>query len=192
MMNKVASGFAFILGLGIGSFITYKYVKDIYENIAQEEIDSVKEAYAEKVKALNNDISIEEKKKKANDAKNKPDISEYVAKIKENGYTNYSNISQEEDEVKRPYIISPEEYGDDEEYETLSFTYYSDGVLTDENDEVITHPESLVGSDYESHFGEYEDDSVFVRNEDRKVDVEILMDYRTYQEVLGNNPHLEG
>ena len=65
-------------------------------------------------------------------------------------------------------------------YETESLTYYSDGVLTDEYDNPIEDIERLVGSDALTHFGEYEDDSVFVRNDDLKTDFEILKDYAKY------------
>lgn len=192
MKNSVITGFSFLLGMGIGAYVTYMYVKDMYAEIAQEEINSVKEAYIKKTKNLQRDVITEdEKKEKVDEAKNKPDISEYAAKLKENGYTNYSEISQEDNDVEVPYVIAPEDYGENDEYETISLTYYSDGVLTDEDDEVITNPGKLVGEDFVSHFGDYEDDSVFIRNDDRKIDFEILMDYRTYQDVLKAKPHLE-
>lgn len=192
MKNSVITGFSFLLGMGIGAYVTYMYVKDMYAEIAQEEINSVKEAYAEKTKNLQRDVITEdEKKEKVDEAKNKPDISEYAAKLKESGYINYSEISQEDNDVEVPYVIAPEDYGENDEYETISLTYYSDGVLTDEDDEVITNPGKLVGEDFVSHFGDYEDDSVFIRNDDRKIDFEILMDYRTYQDVLKAKPHLE-
>ena len=193
MKNSVITGFSFLLGMGIGAYVTYMYVKDMYAEIAQEEINSVKEAYIKKAKNLQKDVITEdEKKEKVDKAKNKHDISEYTAKLKESGYTNYSEISQEDNDVEVPYVIAPEDYGENDEYETISLTYYSDGVLTDEDDEVITNPGELVGRDFASHFGDYEDDSVFIRNDDRKIDFEILMDYRTYQDVLKAKPHLEG
>lgn len=192
MKNSVITGFSFLLGMGIGAYVTYMYVKDMYAEIAQEEINSVKEAYIKKAKNLQKDVITEdEKKEKVDKAKNKPDISEYAAKLKESGYINYSEISQEDNDVEVPYVIAPEDYGENDEYETISLTYYSDGVLTDEDDEVITNPGELVGRDFASHFGDYEDDSVFIRNDNRKIDFEILMDYRTYQDVLKAKPHLE-
>ena len=192
MKNSVITGFSFLLGVGIGAYVTYMYVKDMYAEIAQEEINSVKEAYAEKAKNIQRDVIKEdEKKEKADKAKNKLDISEYAAKIKESGYTNYSELSQEDNDVEVPYVIAPEDYGENDEYETISLTYYSDGVLTDEDDKVITNLGELVGKDFASHFGDFEDDSVFIRNDERKIDFEILMDYRTYQDVLKAKPHLE-
>lgn len=192
MKNSVITGFSFLLGMGIGAYVTYMYVKDMYAEIAQEEINSVKEAYIKKTKNLQKDVITEdENKEKVDKAKNKTDISEYAVKLKESGYTNYSEISQEDNDVEVPYVIAPEDYGENDEYETISLTYYSDGVLTDEDDEVITNPGELVGRDFASHFGDYEDDSVFIRNDNRKIDFEILMDYRTYQDVLKAKPHLE-
>lgn len=46
----------------------------------------------------------------------------------------------------------------------------------------------LLGIDSLNHFGEYEDDSVFVRNDARKCDYEILLDQRTYSEVAEDMP----
>ena len=195
MKNSVITGFSFLLGIGIGAYVTYMYVKDMYAEIAQEEINSVKEAYIKKAKNLQKDVITEDEKKEKVDKvknKNKSDISEYAAKLKESGYTNYSEISQEDNDMEVPYVIAPEDYGENDEYETISLTYYSDSVLTDEDDEVIINPGELVGEDFTSHFGDYEDDSVFIRNDDRKIDFEILMDYRTYQDVLKTKPHLEG
>ena len=71
----------------------------------------------------------------------------------------------------------------------ISLTYYADGVLADENDEVIEDVEDAVGIDSLNRFGEYEDDSVFVRNDARKCDYEILLDQRTYSEVVEDMPH---
>ncbi len=43
------------------------------------------------------------------------------------------------------------------------------------------------------HFGEYEDDSVFVRNEENMCDYEILLDQRNFSELTGAEPfHMEG
>lgn len=82
-----------------------------------------------------------------------------------------------------PYVISPDEFGQDESYETISLTYYADGVLADDDDEMVEDVENLVGFDSLNHFGEYEDDSVFVRNDRLKCDYEILLDHRKYTDV---------
>lgn len=83
----------------------------------------------------------------------------------------------------RPYIISPEEFGENPYYDTISLTYYSDKVLTDEDDIEIEDVDGLIGEDSLNHFGEYEDDSVFVRNDELQTDYEILLDERAYYDI---------
>ena len=77
----------------------------------------------------------------------------------------------------RPYVISPDIFGDNPDYNKVSLTLYSDGVLTDEDDHVINpgRIDDLIGEESLEHFGEYEEDSVFVRNEARMTDYEILL-----------------
>ena len=175
----------FMAGLTIGSAATWLCLKKRYEQIAQEEIDSVKAVFAEKNK---------DNKIKADQAKLKPDLINYAAKLAEEGYTNYAstnnkNVKEEKvNMVEKPYIISPEEFGDFDEYTKLSLTYYSDGVLADENDEIVDDIDETVGADFADHFGEYEDDSVFVRNDRLKCDYEILRDNRSYSDVTGRYP----
>ena len=61
--------------------------------------------------------------------------------------------------------------------------YYADGVLADDFDVVIDDVENTVGEDSLTHFGEYEDDSVFVRNDERELDYEILKDMRRFEDI---------
>ena len=72
---------------------------------------------------------------------------------------------------KKPYVIAPEEFGEEYEYDTISLTYYSDRVLTDDDDEIVEDVEDVVGFESLESFGEYEDDSVFVRNDRLKCDL---------------------
>ena len=87
---------------------------------------------------------------------------------------------------EKPYVISPDEFGEFEDYEKISLIYYNDGVLTDENNEIVDDINEIVGEDSLKHFGEYEEDSVFVRNDKLKCDYEILYDLRKYKNVSDN------
>ena len=62
-------------------------------------------------------------------------------------------------------------------------------ILTDEDDEIVEDIEDKIGFDALSHFGEYEEDSVFVRNDRIKCDYEILLDQRKYSEVEHYNEY---
>lgn len=194
----------FLAGATVGAAGAWFYCKRYYEQIAQEEIDSVKAAFAErKPDALKNakkdfeEGSNESNKQKADMAKLKPDLVNYAAKLQEQGYTNYSNIGEqndikkkdEEDEtvVDGPYVIPPEEYGVGS-YTTISLTYYSDGILADDEDERVENIEDTVGADFAEHFGDYEEDSVHIRNDRRRCDYEICRDNRTFAAVAGVYP----
>ena len=187
-MNKL--NFAmFVIGAAIGSVTTWLYLKKHYEKITQEEIDSVKAAFADRKPVLNLTKEKDEQddnQNKADFAKLKPDLIKYAAKLQEEGYTNYTehsnkNINEEKDKpmTDKPYVISPDEYGeyeDDDEssYDLISLSYYSDGVLADDDDDVIENTDDIVGKDFADHFGEYEEVSVYIRNDRLKCDYEIL------------------
>lgn len=171
---------SFVAGAAIGSLVTFIFVKTKYERIAQEEIDSVKEVYS-KTKERTQELR-EELRDDKTDFVDKPEyidekeVGAYNGIIEHSGYSKYSD---------RPYTLRPEEFGDLDEYELISLTHYSDGVLTDDNDDKMEDDEidDTVGADYAEHFGEYEDDSVFVRNDRLKCDFEILYDKRKYSEL---------
>lgn len=75
-------------------------------------------------------------------------------------------------------IITPDEFGSDPEYDTVSWEYYAgNAVLTDERgDRVDDFP-----IDVSMHFGEYEEDVVYCRNYRLKLDYEIIRIEEFYQ-----------
>ncbi len=198
-MNKKGTiAITFIIGVGVGIIGTRLFFKKKYEQIAQEEIDSVKESYLTRktmetvgrkiIKGFKDgvDSSINQ------NIDDPSDIQEYRSILKEHGYIDYSQRNEEKKEdafVDKPYVIPPEEFGEYEEYERISLTYYSDGVLAEENDEEVDDVDEVIGVESLTHFGEYEDDSVFVRNDRLKCDYEILLDHRKYTDVVKQTPH---
>ena len=139
------TGFAmFLAGATVGAAATWLCLRRYYEQIAQEEIDSVKAAFAER-KPVNTNIAKNEKSNekqkenqhKADIAKLKPDLVNYAAKLQEEGYTNYTEHSKKNTEEKKddpmpnePYVISPDNYGENDNYTQISLVYYAgDGVL---------------------------------------------------------------
>lgn len=194
----------FLAGATVGAAGAWFYCKRYYEQIAQEEIDSVKAAFAgRKPDVLKNarkdfdENSNDSNKQKADMAKLKPDLVNYAAKLQEHGYTNYSNIGDQNDIKKKnkedetvvdePYVIPPEEFANSD-YTTISLTYYSDGILADDEDERVENIEDTVGADFAEHFGDYEKDCVHVRNDRRRCDYEICRDNRTFAAVAGVYP----
>lgn len=176
VLNKV---FIFAVGAAIGSAVTWKIIKTKYEKIANDEIESIKEHYRKKL-----GTTIVEKTEDENIEEQQKEFERYNDLLDENGYRNYSikkdeKEKEENKDMSGPYVISPDIY-DTEDYETESLNYYADGVLTDMYDNIIDDVEGMIGEESLNHFGEYEDDSVFVRNDERKIDYEILLDSDNY------------
>lgn len=188
MNNTLNKLFIFAAGAAVGSAVTWKLVKTKYEQIAREEIKSVKEVFGRGHRTEANPVdeaAIVEDEEEC-DATTE-EIAEYEKLVDSNGYRNYSTKKnterEEEEDVDKPYVISPEEFDENDDYEVATLTYYADKVLTDEHDNIIEDVESMVGEDSLNHFGEYEDDSVFVRNDRTKTDYEILADSRRFCEI---------
>ena len=178
MNNTLSKILIFAAGAAIGSAITWKFVKTKYEQIANEEIESVKEFFG---RGKNKGEESEEVYEVFADG-----VLKEVEKIcEENGYTNYSNTKKEEEEmdIDAPYVIAPEEFGELDDYETETLTYYKDKVLADDWDNKIENVDDLVAAESLTHFGEYEEDSVYVRNDTTKTDYEILLDERNFSDV---------
>lgn len=179
MNNMLKNIFVFAFGAALGSAVTWKIVKTKYEQIAQEEIDSVKEVFGKKFEPKTTEPKPYEK----------PDLSEYVKRLNEVGYSDpHANKEEGGSEVKdRPYVITPEEFGEADGYDAVSLIYYADGVLTDDWNEKIEDVDGTVGLDSLNHFGEYEDDSVYVRNDRLKTEYEILLDVKNYEDVVNSS-----
>lgn len=186
---------SFVAGAAIGSVVTWQLLKTKYEQIAQEEIDSMKEFFAEKKKEDELERKSEDQDPDGNETP-KEERKEMIIVSKEIAnkydYTAHSSTEKKEEEeedmndVNEPYVIPPEEYGEYMDYEQIELTYFQDGVLTDENYIPIDDIEGTVGIGFEDHFGEYEDDSVYVRNDVRRCEYEILADERNFSDVVAN------
>ena len=211
MNNKVFGTILFTAGAVIGSLVTWKVVKTKYEDIAHEEIDSVKEEYTRLMVSM---------KKKLNDSatykddNNEDDESEKnTDNIDDSIMTNYNEIvksyrSSDEEEnnqnekegeekeedndgvsyMEAPYVISPDDFGSIPGYNVEPLDYFADGILADGWGVELDIAETI-GEDAVNHFGDYDDDVVYVRNEQTKLEYEVTRDPRTYAEAVRTNPN---
>lgn len=209
-MNKTVIGIiSFAAGAAIGSVATLMSIKNKYEQIAKEEIEEVREVYMNAIRKTKDVDDEHEESAHVNEAPKVAELKSYKDVMNESGYINYGNITEAEveemvkektkeiveecndilkkteDKVNKnkPYVIHPDDFGDD--YNTITLVYYKDDVVTTyDTGEVLTDKEveDLVGEESLSHFGEYEEDSVFVRNDARKIDYEILRSEETYSD----------
>lgn len=204
----------FAAGAAIGSAVTWKYVKDKYERIMQEDFEQrrydgnkndSKESY-DIPKNEPTEENTEEVERKEGLGISLSDYNSLASNYKGDNpqKTNYTAYTRKEKQY--PYLaekdkqrleannvdiesiesILPDEYGEYMSYEQITLVLYADGVMADEDDNIITDPEELLGDDYEDHFGENDDpDTCYFRNHKIKAEYEVIKDERTFKEVIG-------
>lgn len=195
MTNNIKYFASFLFGTAVGVAVSWKILKTKYEQIAQEEIDSVKEVFSKRNKETAeflNDAAktLSEIKEEIDEepSEKSEGIIDYSGMCRDFGYISENKEKKGGDYMNDyPYVISPDEF-DEIGYNTVSLTYYADGVLTDECNDPIEDVDETIGEDSLNHFGEYEDDSVFVRNDALRTDYEILRDLRNYYDIVGSSP----
>lgn len=214
MNNKVFGAILFTAGAIIGSVVTLKVVKTKYEEIAQEEIDSVKEEYTRLMVAMKkklnesvirDDEDDEENEDDAeednNDSYNEAEMIDYhkIASKYRSSDEEKTQNEEEGDEGKKdsddevpyvngPYVISPDDFGSVPGYNVEPLDYFADGILAD-GWGVKLDIDETIGEDAVNHFGEYNDDVVYVRNEATEIEYEVTRDPRTYAEAVRTNPN---
>lgn len=172
-MNKSSLIIAFAAGVATGSLAMWKVWRERYKSLEErmdEEIQYYKDKYSyAKSEGLSEPC----------DAHPVSTIDLYRDVLRSAGYSN-----DDESITNLPYVITPEEAGEDD-YAISSCTLYKDGVMTDENGKVMDAEEinDLVGLKSLERLGEYEPDAVHVRNEENKIDFEILRVEVNYADV---------
>lgn len=194
----------FVAGAAVGALGAWYFAKKKYEKIAQDEIQSVTDAFSERLDKLArnsmDDPSIRPTPEELEREATKPgdrNIIDYAAVLSKQGYTDYTKFSKDEEESTEtedseisvdtaagPVIICPDDYGEIPEYEQLSWIYFADHILTDDDYSLITNYEKWIGDGALQHFGEYEDDAIHVRNDKLKCYIEVVIDSRLYASVV--------
>lgn len=220
--NTLCKIFLFAAGAAIGSVATWKLVKTKYEQIAQEEIDSVKEEYANLMKSMRDKLkgSVSEQTESAESEKcddeypddddrdftpHEQDMIEYykltskyhksdevVEEDSENNEEGGNGDADDDEDfpyINEPYVISVDDFNSGPPgFNVQTLDYFADGVLADDWG-VVLDIEETIGEDALSHFGDEQDDIVYVRNERNEIDYEVTRDPRTYDEARRLNPN---
>ena len=176
MLKKIM---IFAAGAITGTVVGARLVKKRYEDIANEEIEEIRAYYKER-----------EKEQKA-EVEEKEQIEEPVAFSEEEKaeyndirfkYSTETMLLNEQAESSKSgsfesYIIDPSEYGNEGQYATETLTYFADGVLVNEVDEVIEDWDTTVGRHHIEVFEEFPDaTTVYVRCDWEGMDYEIIKD----------------
>lgn len=185
-MSKLSNVIMFISGAAIGSVVTWKLVKTKYEQIAQEEIDSVKEEYSTKpIPSISKDL-VEVGEAIADGVEE--GIEECKNIVAEEGYISHSDVRStvKIEDVLRPYVITFDQFDEmcGGEYRIEGLTLYNDGILAyDNGDRPVDSIDATVGPDAIHSFGDSEDGSVYVQDDEEKILYEITEDSRNFADI---------
>lgn len=144
------------------------YYRSQRGEVQREEVEEVKEVVEETINRVQDMIKEHDNKK------------EHVNynKLVQN-YNPSKNVVEYDD----PFIIDPSEFGENDDYDTMTLTYFADGVLIDDVDDVVEEPDIVVGLENLKVFEEYGASSVYVRNDIYKTDYEIIRDDWNYSDL---------
>lgn len=180
----------FAAGLAVGAVAGAVLVKNKVLADAKAEIDEVREYYRES--RGQKDEHVEEVEEVKEVEKKEYELKDIQIKDEpKTGITNYSQITKmymSKDEFQSPmyddpFVIDPSEFGENPEYDTETLTYFADGVLVDDVDDVIEEPDIVVGLENLKVFEEFGATTVYVRNDIYKTDYEIIRDDWNYSDL---------
>jgi hypothetical protein len=117
------------------------------------------------------------------EGKNLIDIKKCQVISEENGYieAEEENADDKEDTQVAPYIITPDEYGDDE-HTTRTLTAFTDKVVLDEDNclfDINYFGKDIMKTLYSK---KNVDSSIFVRDDNEKVDYEIIKEKISFED----------
>ena len=211
-MKKIISGIViFSIGFVSGIFATAQYMKKQNEKIEEEvEIESEKMPGGENPE--NNDIiermeeMTEEFEEYEERIKNEGYyVNEKTTVISESGDIMYDSdrpdppVCRYDEEgyemeeytvmADRPYNIPPEEYEvyceADGTWNSEEYTYYADGYVTDSQGLPVS-PEDVIrciGTEFPNWFGTYEDDQIWIRNDELRMDFSVVRDLDNFVDI---------
>lgn len=212
----IASFFSLVLGAVGGIFSGYFFAKNKFLKQADKEVESVKnsmkEYYERKYHSSNpeENVKVPETKPSVVKSEEADGREEDVGKYKD--YTK-PYISSHPDETpvekptssivsptpkpeskpkikqakKRPYLITPEEYMASE-YDPETLFWFNDKILSTDKGEIIEDIDALLGPGNIDKFGIYRDDAIMIRDDENKVDYEIIFQDMKYSDKFVNGP----
>lgn len=211
-MKKIISGIViFSIGFVSGILATAQYMKKQNKEIEEEvEIESEKMPGGENPE--NNDViermeeMTEEFEEYEERIKNEGYyVNEKTTVISESGDIMYDSdrpdppVCRYDEEgyemeeytvmADRPYNIPPEEYEvyceADGTWNSEEYTYYADGYVTDSQGLPVS-PEDVIrciGTEFPNWFGTYEDDQIWIRNDELRMDFSVVRDLDNFVDI---------
>ena len=211
-MKKIISGIAiFSIGFISGILATAQYMKKQNKEI-EDEVENESEKMPVGENPENNDIieRMEEMTEEFEEYEEKIKnegyyVNEKTTVISESGDIMYDSdrpdppVCRYDEEgyemeeytvmADRPYNIPPEEYEvyceADGTWNSEEYTYYADGYVTDSQGLPVS-PEDVIrciGTEFPNWFGTYEDDQIWIRNDELRMDFSVVRDLDNFVDI---------
>jgi predicted ATPase with chaperone activity len=179
MNNTIKCISIFGIGAAVGALLATIVTKKRYEDIVQEELDSIHEAQEAKKEreeqaATEEKVLVMSKDKYKKVARNYGKTSDLASEMAEENFP----------EDKPPYVISLEQFSEGALESDTLYYYEEDDTLADTQEEQISDYVDLIGEDVLDRFGEKSEDPdiVYVRNEKMGIDYEVILLHKSFKE----------
>ena len=210
MKCAVKAALVFTAGAGIGGGVSWFVLKKQFDKKLEKHANDVSNAYTERIKELKKELNTDKESdmpktsvkeeseaiERANAGKTSS-VLEYAQSVKDRkpfDYTNVEGVEKElEDDVveamvesnEKIYIIQENELDD---RDCLGYTLYEDGVVIDENGDILEDVDSLLGENFVSKMQISGESSVLVRNDSTYLDYEVCAAGVMYNEGTAMDP----
>ena len=191
----------FSVGVGVGVAASMTYFDKKYQKLADEEIESCRQAFSKPKVVLVKDEKVEEAKILEGDTAVGSVLNELQhnvysssVQLETKAYSDYyapkkveeaQTLSPKEDE---PFDISVDEYEEDTEFMKVTLNLYlSDGALVYEETEELADEGSTVGQENLDDFSRTNFSSAYFRNPKNNIDYEVIKVDGSYRELIAGD-----
>lgn len=205
-MNKLLPIATFVGGAVIGAIVGWGAHKKKYEDQLETETESIRKAYEKKyVKISKADLpkvedtaymSEEEFKDYVNKrVEAKKEYNKITAQYQPEGEVVTPDMTLEERAAAQPELIYADDYGEEQDtgetYDCVELLWFKDDRLATDAEMELMDVATTVGWDAIAQFDKTGLSTVYVRNHRLKIDYEVFKYDGTYEELLGERPHLD-
>jgi hypothetical protein len=189
MKTKFYCAVSFAIG-GISGFLFANHVlKEKYDKIVEEEVESIKASFRK--------YQIDQEAEKESEEEIEAVKQEYEELVDNLGYDTISEdmieeIPEPNENEVHHMIISEDQFGKIEDYETITLLLLQDGVMVDDDYDRMSDEEIqwAIGDVDLKAFAKSDAETMYIRNNRIKVYYEIVKDDQTYAEIVQSKPYL--
>lgn len=187
---RLSTLIAAVSGAIAGSVITYFVTKSKAETYIQSEIDKYKEESGRTAPLP----CAENQQKTPVETQDFVSRSGYISTTP--AYIDYNKpymtttevSTPEQNEPNKPYEISFEEFDADDEFMKATYMVWPDGYVTDTADNIIDDIDTTIGRRVLSAVLDGDILEGYVRNEDLRMDFELIRAKDNYEDIIGIHP----